>query len=213
MFVLPLLAALVAGAFTFATWRAGRGRGALAVWAFALAQFALASFALFLGVAFGWTVWLYLIFYLFGAVVNVGWLALGTIRLFAGRYWSEVATGVLIVASLLAVYAITTTPLVPGAVHALRTSTIPEPKTIVRPGVRIFAIVFSIGGSVVVLGGLLWSLIARRRHAQGMALLAAGVVVVGVAGELAHVGLVAAFSALLAAGIAIMYAGFLRTRT
>jgi hypothetical protein len=43
-------------------------------------------------------------------------------------------------------------------------------------------------------------------------LLAAGVVVVGVAGEFARAGLVAAFSGLLAAGIAVMYAGFARTQ-
>jgi len=47
---------------------------------------------------------------------------------------------------------------------------------------------------------------------SGLGLLAGGVVIVGVAGEFARAGVVAAFSALLASGIAIMYAGFERTR-
>src|SRR5436305_14664715 len=138
MFALPLLAALVAGSFAVATWRAAHGRGALLVWAFALAQFAVASLALAYGVAFGWTAWLYRLFYLFGAVLNVGWLALGTVRLLAGRYWSEFATGIVIVASAVAAFAIVTTPLASGAMHVLRTSTLPAPKAIMSDGTRIF---------------------------------------------------------------------------
>jgi hypothetical protein len=213
VFVLPIAAAIVATFFAVATWRAAHGRGPLRVWAFALAQFAIASFALAWGVGVGWSPWLYRAFYLFGAVLNVAWLGLGTVRLFVGKYWELFATAAVLLLSACATYAIVSTPFVSGAAHVLRTTTLPAPKSIVPPGTRIWARFFSIGGSVVVLLGLAWSLARRRRQALGLGLLTIGVVVTGVAGELARVGLVAWFSGLLAGGIVLMYAGFVRTRT
>jgi hypothetical protein len=214
VFFLPIVAALVAGSFAIATWRAARGGGgALRVWAFALFQFAVASFTLFWGVAFGWTSLLYRIFYAFGAVLNVAWLGLGTVRLFVEKFAAAVATGIVVIASGYALYRIGTTPFLTGAGHALRASTLPAPMKIEPPDVRVLARWFSIGGSVVVLLGLLWSLLRRRRHALGLALLTVGVIVVGVAGELARVGYVAWFSVLLAVGIVLMYTGFVRTRS
>ena len=70
---------------------------------------------------------------------------------------------------------------------------------------------FSIGGSVVVLAGLLVSLI-RRRFASGLALLALGVVIAGLASEAIRAGYVPAFCAGLVVAIVVMYAGFLRSR-
>jgi hypothetical protein len=214
VFLFPATAALVAGSFAVATWRAARmGGGALRVWAFALLQFAIACVTLFWGVAFGWTSWLYRIFYAFGAVLNIAWLGLGTVRLFIEKWAAAFATGVVVIASAYAAYRIGVTNFLPGATHALRAQTLPAPKEVIPDSVRALGRWFSIGGSIVVLGGLVWSLVARRRHSAGLALLAAGVVVVGVAGELARVGLVTAFSALLAGGILLMYAGFVRTRS
>jgi hypothetical protein len=77
-------------------------------------------------------------------------------------------------------------------------------------GVRALSRWFSIGGSVVVLAGLVWSII-QRRHVAGIALLAGGVVIIGVASELARAGHVVFFPIGLAVGIVVMYTGFLRT--
>jgi hypothetical protein len=213
MFLFPLTAAVVAASFAVATWRAARGGGAaLRVWAFALFQFALACTTLFWGVTFGWTSWLYRIFYAFGAVLNIAWLGLGTVRLFIEKWAAAFATVVVVVASAYAAYRIGVTHFVPGATDALRAETLPAPKEVIPASVRMLGRWFSIGGSVVVLGGLVWSLLRRRRHSAGLALLAAGVIVVGIAGELARVGAVTAFSGLLAGGIVLMYGGFARTR-
>ncbi len=214
MFLFPAAAALVAGSFAVATWRAAReGGGALRVWAFALVQFTLACVTLFWGVAFGWTSGLYRAFYAFGAVLNIAWLGLGTVRLFVEKFAAWFATGIVIIASAYAAYRIGSTHLVPGATDALRAQALPPPKDIIPASVRALGRWFSIGGSVVVLAGLVWSLVTRRRHSLGLALLAAGVVIVGIAGELARAGLVTAFSALLAVGILLMYGGFARTRS
>ena len=50
-------------------------------WAIALAMFALASVALATGTSTGWDNGTFRVFYLLGAVVNVPWLAMGTVYL------------------------------------------------------------------------------------------------------------------------------------
>lgn len=51
---------------------------ALAYWAVSLAMFSVASAALFVGAAWSWSGPTFRVFYLFGAVLNVPWLALGS---------------------------------------------------------------------------------------------------------------------------------------
>jgi hypothetical protein len=77
---------VVAFAFALATWRSAKPtETALRVWSVALAQFGLASAALAWGIGFGWTPLVYRAFYYFGAILNVAWLALGTIWLLAPK--------------------------------------------------------------------------------------------------------------------------------
>lgn len=71
-------------------------------WGIALSLFAVASAALLEGVLLGWDAGWFRLFYLFGAVLNVPWLALGNVAINARRRPVNVATGVvaLIVAVL-----------------------------------------------------------------------------------------------------------------
>src|SRR5919198_1252121 len=83
---LSFLATAVATLFaeaTFARWRRKRSPHE-AAWTVALALFALASAALATGAATGWDEGTFRVFYLLGAVLNVPWLALGTIYLLFG---------------------------------------------------------------------------------------------------------------------------------
>ena len=212
MVVLPVAATLVAVFFALRTARSSNNV-AMELWTFALLQFAVACAALAWGVAFGWTSSVFRVFYMFGAVVNVIWLALGTIWLLAPRAVATVALLVVAVATGYALYAVTTTSFVAGAAQVFAHASIPAPSKVMPDSVRVLSRWYSIGGSLVVVGGLVWSLVRRRRHSAGLAVLAAGVVIVGLAGEFARAGLVAAFSALLAAGIGVMYAGFARTQS
>ena len=80
-------ATLVAVAFALSTldrWLAARRRHELA-WTISLAMFAIASGALWWGAATGWSPAAFRVFFLFGAVLNVPWLALGTVYLLGGR--------------------------------------------------------------------------------------------------------------------------------
>jgi hypothetical protein len=75
--------------------RRGRGRGTPATlyWAIALILFAVASGALAVGVVAGWGEGRFRLFYLFGAVLNVPWLALGNVAVNARRRPVNVTTG------------------------------------------------------------------------------------------------------------------------
>jgi hypothetical protein len=214
MVALPLAATVVAVFFVLRTASAARASKsvALELWSFSILQFAVASAALAWGVAFGWTSSVFRTFYLFGAVVNVIWLAVGTIWLLSPRVVATVALAVVAIATGYALYVVSTTSFVAGAAQAFAHSSIPAPSKVMPGSARVLSRWYSIGGSVVVIAGLVWSLV-RRRHTTGLALLTLGVVIVGLAGEFARAGLVAAFSALLAVGIAVMYAGFARTQS
>jgi hypothetical protein len=59
----------------------GRTNRALLFWGLALAMFCLASVGLLTGVVGGWTTAEFRVFYLFGGVLNVPWLALGSIAI------------------------------------------------------------------------------------------------------------------------------------
>jgi hypothetical protein len=153
----------------------------------------------------------YRAFYLFGAVLNVAWLALGTVWLFAPRKVAMVVNVLFIVAATGASGLVLASDLAPTAMHALAHDGLPAPREVMSDVPRMLSRIFSIGGSVIVLAGLLWSVV-RRRYALGMGLLALGVVIAAVASEFARAGSVELFSAGLTLGIGVMYTGFLRTR-
>jgi hypothetical protein len=84
--LLPAVAAAASAAFAVAVLRqyAARRRPYQLAWGVALSMFAAASLALTAGVAAGWSPLSFKLYYLFGAVLNVAWLALGTVELLAG---------------------------------------------------------------------------------------------------------------------------------
>lgn len=99
---MALLASLVASVASatfcrrlFLRWdRGGRGNPALLAWTISLAMFSIASVALLVGVVVGWSSPVFHVFYLFGAVLNVPWLALGSVLINARDAWTTRATGV-----------------------------------------------------------------------------------------------------------------------
>ncbi|MFQ5522408.1 MAG: hypothetical protein ACE5F5_02370 [Acidimicrobiia bacterium] len=80
------LAALAATVFAYDLWRGWRRRPRphIAAYAAGMAMFALATWALFVGVTFGWTGPIYRTFFLFGGVLNILFLALGSMFLVVG---------------------------------------------------------------------------------------------------------------------------------
>ena len=200
---LAFLATAVATVFAQATGvRFSRSKAPhQGAWTFALALFALASAALATAASTGWDRGTFRAFYLLGAVLNVPWLALGTIYLLGGRKWGDrVRTGLVLFTG----FAI-------GVMLAA-----PIHGAIARDG-GILAGAGSGVGAIVVFGGALYSAIrfARRRVpgtgslAGGNALIALGTLVLSSGGLLqGAVGQDEGFTISLAAGIVVVYAGF-----
>ena len=87
--IFPLFAAAVAAVFAVSLARRfiPRRRPAMGLWTIALAMFAAASLAMFLGVIDGWSGAEYRVYWLFGAILNVPYLAMGEVYLLSADEW------------------------------------------------------------------------------------------------------------------------------
>jgi len=183
-------------------------------WTFALALFALASAALATGTATGWDTGTFRAFFLLGAIVNVPWLALGTVYLLWGLRAGRAVRAALLVFTGFAAGVMLTTP-IHGTIDG---TAIPVGKDHLDALPRALAGVGSGLGALVVLGGAVWSAVrfARRREEPGAArlmtsnlLIALGVLMLSSGGLLqGFVGKDEAFALSLAVGICVIYAGF-----
>ena len=183
-------------------------------WTFALALFALASAALATAASTGWDRGTFRPFYLLGAVLNVPWLALGTIYLMGGRKIGDrVRTGLVLFTGV-AIGVVLAAP-IHGTIAPL--GGIPVGKDHFGVFPRVLAGAGSGVGAIVVFGGAVYSAIrfVRRRVpgmgylAGGNALIALGTLVLSSGGLLqGAVGQDEAFTISLALGIVVVYAGF-----
>ncbi|MDQ1515007.1 MAG: hypothetical protein QOE80_837 [Actinomycetota bacterium] len=219
-FVATAVATLFAEA-TFKRWRQGR-RPHEAAWTVALALFALASAALATGASTGWDRGVFRVFYLLGAVLNVPWLALGTVYLLVGERAGRRVRAVLVFVSGLAVGVMLTAP-VSGDVAG--SASIPVGRDVFGVFPRVLAGVGSGLGALIVFGGAVWSAVRFARAARGRAvaprapagrmaaanvLIALGTLILSGGGTLQGVlGHDEAFTLSLATGIAVIYGGFL----
>ncbi len=222
MWAFPLGAAAVS--FVFAalllkSWWARRRAHSMA-WAIALTMFGLASLAAAAGMLGAWTASWFRVYYLFGAVVNVPVLGLGTVYLLAGKRagaWSGAVVALVTVAASVLVFA---SELQPGAVEAFATEGIPAGSQVMSEGIRLLARVCSFAGFFVVVGGALWSAwnLAHQRHAHlerlvgANLLIAGGTIVVALGSGFAFYGRGLPFALGLFAGVSLMFSGFLRAR-
>lgn len=217
---MAVIAAVVATLFAQATsvrFHQRRAPHELA-WTLALAMFAFAAVAMFLGDSTGWDSGTYRAFYLFGAILNVPWLALGTVYLFVGRGRADrIRTG-LVFFSGVAVGTMLATP-IRGTLPA---GEIPDGSEHFGALPRILAGVGSgLGATILIAGAIVSALRARRRVAGddttarrlGIAnvLIATGTLIVSAGGTVkGWLGLDVdeAFALCTAIGICVIYAGF-----
>jgi hypothetical protein len=219
------VATLVSVAFGLSTlerWVARRKPHELA-WTVSLAMFALASFAYFWAAALGWGDLDFRAFYLFGAILNVPWLALGTVYLLAGRPAGDRTRWWLTVLSAFCAGVVLTAPLL----GTLDVSGIPSGKEVFGVGPRVMAAVGSGVGAVVLIAGALWSAVSllrvRRRPEVAARMpippgrlaltnlfIAIGSLVLGTGGTFFGTGdQMVDFGIWLAVGVTILFVGFL----
>lgn len=211
---LAFLATAVASLFAEATlvrW-SQRRTPHLSAWTVALAMFALASGVLAIGTSNGWDRGTFRVFYLLGAVLNVPWLALGTVSLLLSPTTARRARAVLVFFSGVATGVLLSAPMQP--VHGTQ---IPVGKHVFGAFPRVLAALGSGAGAVVILAGAVWSVTryARGRSMPAYGRLAAANVLVALGtlvlsgGGLVQglVGHDEAFTMTLAVGITVIYCG------
>ena len=227
---LAAAATLVSLAFALSTgerWLRSRQRHE-AAWTISLFMFALGSVSLWWGASVGWGEWSFKSFYLFGAILNVPFLALGTIELLAGpkhgKRWMAIiamlgafCTGIVVAAPLTGV---------------INSEVLPQGKEVFGPGPRIAAAVGSGVAALVIIGGAVWSAWrlfrvwragsdtrargtgapSPRRLAIANLIIAAGTLILSAGGILnSVVNEMDGFAISLVAGISVIFVGFLLT--
>lgn len=215
-----LAATVISAAFavTLSVQYRAKPRPYLLAWSVALAVYAVAALTEVIGAAGGWNPPLFRTYYFFGGILVVGVLALGTIFLLAPRF-GRVALWVLVVLAAIGLAGILGASLQPGL---LQTHEVPSVDTIklehgaFNAVAILMAAVLNSVGSVILIGGALWSAYGawRKGGAQSRLvaniLIAAGAFIVGGAStltrlfhtyELFYVG--------QAIGVLVMFGGFL----
>lgn len=212
VFVIPLIAAAVGGAFAAAVGRQylNRRKPYQAIWALALAMFAAAALFETAGQAAGWSDATYKGYYLFGGVLNVGWLGLGSLLLLTsarpGRYAIGVMALISIVGLVLVIAAHTDSALLRAPVPARGAIDVPA----------VLPLVTNLGGSLLLIGGAAWSAWkaarggAPRNRVVGLGILAAGAFIVAGGHSYAQTrGVYVAQPLSEALGIVAMFTGYL----
>jgi hypothetical protein len=204
------LSAIVSAVFAvvMGTRYLSRRRPHQLAWTVGLAMFAAAALAGVLARVGGATEWEYRAFYLFGAILSVAWLALGTLFLLAPRVARWALWGVLAL-SVIAAIAVFVSPvnLSAAADTGLGFDQAPLPRILAGIGSGI--------GSVILIGGALWSawVFLRRRHegrrALGNVIIAVGVLVAAAGGTAAFTGASGVVEWTNFAGVTLIFIGFL----
>lgn len=148
-------------------------------YAVGMSMFALASLASTLSIAFGWTPLLYKTFFVLGGVLNVPFLALGSLYLVAGERAAKAMRGFLLA---LAVFSVTL--IAPATLGEIPVQILPVGSEVFENGFApIFAAIGSgLGALVLILAGLVsifrfWK--TSRRLVEGNALIVLGTLVAG----------------------------------
>ena len=215
-----LVATVISATFAGTLWTRYRAkpRPYLLVWSIALAIYAIAAFTEVIGAAAGWSPFLYRTYYYFGGILVVGPLALGTIYLLAPRY-SRLALWILVLLAGIGLVGLLGANL--QAVK-LQTHQVPDADTIKAQGglfnvlAILMAAILSSVGSIILIGGALWSAygVWRKGGAQSRLianiLIAAGALIVGGASTLTRVfHIYDLFYVGQAIGVLVMFGGFL----
>lgn len=217
---LAVVAGVVATAFAFELARSAmrRPRFHARVWAAAMTLYALATWALAAGLAFGWSAATFKVFYLFGAIANIPFLAAGSVALAMGEDWGRrFAMGVTVFV-LLGAAAVLAAPL-RGPVAEVG---VPEGSelfdfelavgSLTLPGPRVFAVVSGAVGTSVLVGFALTSAVrawrTNRRLSAANLLIVGGAISPAVGGSLTALGEGGGLALSLVVGAVLLYAGY-----
>lgn len=218
MWLVPLAAGLVAAAFTGSLVRSyrERPRAALLLWAMALAMYALGSLAVALGALRGFDAATFRVYWAFGAVLNVPFLAAGELDLLVpGRRTTPLLVGALAVVSAATIAWTWGAPVDPAALGG----GLPSGRAVFGAASVAYRLprLVSTPAYLVLLAGTLWSAWRMRGARElrdrfvGTLWIAGGATVIaGFGSAFAALGMLLPFSVAILAGVAAMFLGFRR---
>lgn len=210
---LAFLASLVATGFSIDLWLDWRRRPRphVAAYATGMTMFAVASWALWTALAFGWTEPAYRVFFLFGAILNIPYLALGSMFLVAGRRAGHI---MFIALGAFSAIAVTLTLTVPFA-QPLPASGIPHeifPPITEGFGPRLLAAIGGGVGATILIVLAVMSAIKfwkrDRRLVWANVLIVAGTLAASTGGTSLAIGEAAAFALSLLVAVILIWLGY-----
>jgi hypothetical protein len=217
MWIFPLVAAGMAFLFSWLLLRqfVSRRRPYQLVWALAMLMYAVASLAAVVGVVHGWTSLVFGLYWAFGAVLNVPFLAAGEVQLLARNRTVDMVVYLVLVFLVGYVFAVLRHANVDATALAER---LPSGKHVFGDGTPAHRLpqLISIPSFTILLLGALWSAWKMRGRPElrdrfvGTLLIAVGASVVAGGATFAALGNLPGFCITLVVGIALMFAGFLR---
>jgi hypothetical protein len=208
--VLALLAALAATLFAVDLWAdyRGRPRPHIAGYGTGMTMFAIATWAFFVGLSFGWTGPGYRTFYLFGAILNIPYLALGSMFLVVGKRSGHAMA---IALGAFTAIATTLTTTVPFA-NPLPETGVPHEVFADGFGPKLFAIIGGAAGTTILVALALVSVVRfwkkNRRIVWGNLLILAGTLAAASGGTGLALGESSAFAVSLLAAVSLIWAGY-----
>ncbi len=221
---ISVLATLITFAFASAVllqfWQ--RGGQYRLIWGVALICYGSATAVQFAAELNGWGTGVFRVWYLSGGLLTAAYLGQGTAFLLLPRRLAVALLCILVAASLWGAFRIATVPLTRVAISPLPGKISPSAGNL-PPDLRALAALLNIYGTLLLIGGAVWSALVyvdhrldRRRRAGyrllSNLLIAGGSLVVASAGSLETFGHGEYLYAGEIAGITIIYLGFLRSR-
>lgn len=203
-------AALAATVFSVDLWRDHRGRPRphIAAYAAGMTLFAIATWCLFIGLTFGWSGPVYRTFFLFGAVLNIPLLALGSMFLVVGKKSGHVMT---LAIGAIAAISTTLTLTVPFE-QPLPDGGIPHDMFAAGFGPRLFAIIGGATGATILVILALVSLFRFWRRDRwivwGNALIVAGTLSAAWGGTGLALGEAGGFALSLLLAVTFIWSGY-----
>ena len=221
---ISLLATLITFTFAAAVIRqyVERPRPYKLVWAVALLCYGLATLAQFTAALGGWTVFEFRLWYLSGGLLTAAYLGQGTALLLLGRRTGRALLAALLLLSAVAIWRSFTVPITLASVLPPAGKVSPS-ATNLPADLRLLAAVLNIYGTLLLVGGALWSCVIyfdrsldRRRRAGYRALstllIAGGSFIVALAGSFEALGRGEFLYLAEIVGITVIFLGFLRSR-
>lgn len=180
------------------------------LWSVALVLFSIGTGCQFIGEVAGWTVNVYRLWYVSGAVLAAAYLGQGTLYLLMKKAKAHVVMVVLGVATVIAVVLVWTAPVRLGQALDGGVATGQGMPTSVRtltPFFNIFGTIALVGGALQSMAYFLWNGRGDWRT-LGTAAIAAGTIIVAAGGSLSRLGLTEALYPSELGGVVVIFLGF-----